>query len=139
MTTPGFDGSHGDGALVLHGIDIRADAGKSPKLQILLVNHRPPMDPQTGSLLDATKVGGNSTIELFEAVFGETTMRHVKTYFEPAIDTPNSIAWLSDNSFLFTNDRSGKVGFVSYVLQNFIPILIRRPVAASGPRHSTET
>ena len=113
MTTPDFTGNHGDGVLVLHGMDIRADASKPPKLTLLLVNHRPPMDPNTGTLLDATKIGGNSTIEVFEAVLGETVMRHVKTYYDPAIDTPNNVAWVSDESFVFTNDHNSKVGFVS--------------------------
>lgn len=113
MTTPNFDGNDGDGALILHGIGIKADASKTPRLKFLLVNHRPPMDPETGSLLDATKIGGNSTIEVFEAVLGETTLRHIKTYFDPAIDTPNDVAWVSDDSFVFTNDHTAKVGFVS--------------------------
>jgi arylesterase/paraoxonase len=113
MTTPGFNGNHGDGVLVLHGIDIKADASETPKLKFLLVNHRPPMDPETGSLLDAKKIGGNSTIEVFEAVLRETTMNHVKTYFDPVIDTPNEVAWVSDDSFVFTNDHNAKVGIVS--------------------------
>jgi arylesterase/paraoxonase len=71
------------------------------------------MDRQTGSLLDATKLGGNSTIEVFETALGETTMRHIKTYSDPVIDTPNDVAWVSDDSFVFTNDHNSKLGFVS--------------------------
>jgi hypothetical protein len=119
MTTPGFSGNHDDGALYLHGIDIKANVGNPQILRLLLVNHRPPMDSQTGSPLDATKTGANSTIEIFESVLGETTMKHMKTYFDPVIETPNDVAWVSDDSFVFTNDRSGKVGFVSVVLLNF--------------------
>ncbi|KAG0645489.1 hypothetical protein D0Z07_8533 [Hyphodiscus hymeniophilus] len=112
MTTSNYDGNHGDGVLVLHGFDIKADGpSESPKLKILLNNHRPPMDPETGALLDATKLGGNSTIEIFEAVLGETTMKHIRTYSDPLIDTPNEVAWVSDDSFLFTNDHNSKVGF----------------------------
>ena len=113
MTTSDFEGNHGDGVLVLHGFDIKADASKSPKLKILLNNHRPPMDPQTGELLDAKKLGANSTIEIFEAVLGETNMKHIKTYSDSVIETPNNVAWVSDDSFVFTNDHSSKVGVVS--------------------------
>lgn len=119
MTTPKFHGNHSDSALYLHEIDIRAEVGKPHKLKMLLINHRPPMDPQTGSLLDAAKVGANSAIEVFEAVLGETTMKHIRTYLDSVIDTPNDVAWVSDDSFVFTNDRSGKVGFVSDVPFNF--------------------
>jgi hypothetical protein len=124
MTTPNFSGNHGDGALDLHGIDIRADTSNPPKLKMLIVNHRPAMDPQTGSLLDATKLGANSTIEIFESVVGETTMKHIKTYFDPVINTPNDLAWVSDESFVFTNDRSGKVGFVRPSFSSIHPILL---------------
>ena len=123
MRTPGFTGSHGDGALDLHGIDIRADFGTPPKLKLLVVNHRPPMDPDTGSLLDAAKIGANSTIEIFESVVGETTMKHIKTYSSPVIDTPNDVAWITDKTFVFTNDRSGKVGLVSSFAPNLLFIL----------------
>ena len=114
MTTPSFYGNHGDGVLTLHGMDIKADESTTPKLKILLNNHRPPMDPETGLLLDATQLGGNSTIEVFEAVLGETTMKHIKTYSDPVIiNTPNNVAWVSEDSFVFTNDHSSKVGLVS--------------------------
>ena len=124
MTAPNFGGNHGDGALDLHGIDIRADTSSPPTLKILIVNHRPAMDPQTGSLLDAKKLGANSTIEIFESVIGETTMKHIKTYVDPAIETPNDLAWVSDESFVFTNDRSGKVGIVgpSFPSIHLVPI-----------------
>jgi hypothetical protein len=113
MTTPGFEGNRGDGVLVLHGIDVRVDAGDPPRLELLLINHRPPMNWETGELLDARKIGSNSTIEVFETILGETTMKHIKTYSDPVIDTPNEVAWISGDSFVFTNDHNAKVGFVS--------------------------
>lgn len=114
-----------DDKLHLHGIDIKADASNPPKLKMLLINHRTPVDPDTGSLLDATKVGGNATIEVFEAILGETTMKHIKTYVDPTIDTPNGLAWLptSDDSFVFTNDHTTRIGFVSIMFLNFLSIL----------------
>jgi arylesterase / paraoxonase len=106
--------------LNLHGFDVEvlepstlADPSGKPVLELLLINHRPPLDPVTGAVLDATKVGANSTIELFETVLGETTMRHVKTWADPVIETPNNVAWVGGRNFVFTNDRSQKTGFVS--------------------------
>ncbi|CAG8961721.1 hypothetical protein HYFRA_00006261 [Hymenoscyphus fraxineus] len=104
-----FSGSSGDLALNLHGLDILEDK-HTDTLRILLVNHRPPIDPRTGNHLDATLVGANSTIEQFQTKAGSSTMRHVRTYFNEAIQTPNRVAWVNDHSFVFTNDHSAKVG-----------------------------
>src|SRR3954451_23245534 len=60
VTPEGFSGINGDGTLNLHGLDIRADRHTNI-LRILLLNHRPPLDPVTGDPLDATKFGANST------------------------------------------------------------------------------
>ena len=106
-----FSGIRGDSTLNLHGLDIREDS--EHVLHILLVNHRPPFDPITGQPLDAAKVGANSTIELFETAEGSETMRHVKTFAHDSIQTPNDVAWVSEESFVFTNDHSSKVGLVS--------------------------
>jgi hypothetical protein len=115
-----FAGNNGDGSLNLHGFDVEvvgpsisADATSKPILNLLLINHRPPLDPVTGAALDARKVGSNSTIELFETVLGEATMRHVKTWADPVIETPNNVAWVGGGNFIFTNDRSQKTGSVS--------------------------
>ena len=40
-------------------------------------------------------------------------MRHVKTYVHDSIQTPNDVAWVGEESFVFTNDHSSKVGLVS--------------------------
>jgi arylesterase/paraoxonase len=106
-----FSGSNGDGILNLHGLDIWEDSEQT--LHILLVNHRPPFDPVTGQPLDAAIVGANSTIELFEATSGANSMKHVKTYHHDSIQTPNRVAWVGDEEFVFTNDHSAKVGLVS--------------------------
>jgi arylesterase/paraoxonase len=106
-----FPGVNGDGTLNLHGLDIWEDSKQN--LHILLINHRPPFDPITGEPLDAAVVGANSTIELFEAAPGTHTMHHVRTYHHDSIQTPNRVAWISDEAFVFTNDHSSKVGLVS--------------------------
>ncbi|KAI9646582.1 hypothetical protein NHQ30_004577 [Ciborinia camelliae] len=110
MTTENFFGNNGDGTFNLHGFDIRSDP-KTDILRILLINHRPPIDFINGDALDPVKLGANSTIELFHSQIGSGSMRHVRTYTNPAIQTPNQVAWVNDDDFLFTNDHSAKVGF----------------------------
>jgi hypothetical protein len=66
----------------------------------------------TGDPLDAAKVGANSTVELFQTTAGSDTMRHVRTYTHEIIETPNRVAWVNDHAFVFSNDHSGKTGFV---------------------------
>lgn len=115
LSIENFSGTNGDGILNLHGLDIREDK-HTDVLRILLVNHRPSINAQTGEVLDATLVGANSTIELFQTKAGSSTMRHVRTYFDEAISTPNRVAWVNDDSFLFTNDNSAKLGIVCIYL-----------------------
>jgi hypothetical protein len=111
LSVENFSGINGDGTLNLHGLDIRPDPN-TDTLHILLNNHRPPIDPVTGELLDATVIGANSTIEQFITRVGSSSMRHVHTYADPLIQTPNRVAWVNDHAFLFTNDHSAKVGLV---------------------------
>jgi arylesterase/paraoxonase len=112
ISVENFSGIKGDKTLNLHGFDVRGDKN-TDTLRILLINHRPPIDPTTGEFLDAAVVGANSTIELFQTKAGSDTMRHVRKYAHDLIETPNNVAWINDDSFVFTNDHSGKVGFVS--------------------------
>jgi arylesterase / paraoxonase len=107
-----FAGINGDGTMNLHGFDIRHEENKNI-LHILLINHRPPIDPDNGQQLDATSIGANSTIEHFRTEVGSDSMTYVKTIADPLIQTPNRVAWATDDSFVFTNDHSAKVGFVS--------------------------
>ncbi|RFU32753.1 hypothetical protein B7463_g3558, partial [Scytalidium lignicola] len=106
-----FLGTNGDEAITMHGIDVRP-VPNSNKLRVLLVNHRPSVDPVTGEFLDSQKIGGNSTIEVFEMALGGDTMRHVKTYADEVIQVPNRAQWIDDNSFVFTNDHDRKVGML---------------------------
>jgi arylesterase/paraoxonase len=115
LSLENFAGTNGDGLLNLQGMDIRAD-DNTDVLRILLVNHRPPIDPITGEAVDATKVGANSTIEQFQTTVGSSSMRHVRTYHHKVIQTPNNVAWVSDHSFVFTNDHTRKIGIVSISL-----------------------
>ena len=113
ITASNFPGINGDGTFNLHGFDIRADPN-TDNLRILLINHRPPFDPVTGEALDPKVVGANSTVELFQTKVGSETMKHVRTYADELIQTPNNVAWVNDHAFVFTNDHSAKTGFVSF-------------------------
>ncbi|TVY39299.1 Serum paraoxonase/arylesterase [Lachnellula occidentalis] len=109
LTVEDFMGVKGVGVLDLHGLDIRADEN-TDTLHILLINHRPAVDAATGEFLDGEKVGANSTVEQFQTVAGSSAMRYVRTYAHDVIQTPNRVAWVDDQAFVFTNDHSGKVG-----------------------------
>lgn len=109
ITAQNFPGINGDGTFNLHGFDVRADS-HTDTLRILLINHRPPFDSVTGELLDASKVGANSTIEQFQTSAGSDTMRHIRTYAHEVIETPNRVQWVNDHAFVFSNDHSRKTG-----------------------------
>lgn len=112
------------GTLNLHGISVYEVPAKSselkPTLRIFLNNHRPPIDPVSKTVMDASKVGANSTFELFEATLGESRMRHIRTYVGDAIRTPNRPAAVGPDSFVFTNDHRVKTG-ASRLLDFFVP------------------
>jgi hypothetical protein len=104
--------------LDLHGFDARViDQGR--RLRFWLVNHRPPLDVSTGKpLLDATKVGANSTIEVYDLDLDHgdeksNELVHVKTIVSTTIISPNNLVVLDDQDdrggFLFTNDHSTKI------------------------------
>lgn len=111
-STIGYTGAGGGTSLDLHGLDIFVGPGDDPMLKLLLINHRPPVSPETHEIVDATTTGANSTIEVFEAKIGDPVLRHIKTYHEDTIQTPNRVAWLNRYDFVFTNDKSSKVGWV---------------------------
>lgn len=119
LSLENFSGNNGDGVLNVHGISFLAN-NKSNMLRILLINHRPPFDPVTGEALDASVVGANSTVEHFLTQVGSPSLRYVRTHAHELIHTPNSVQWVSDHSFVLTNDNSVKVGLVS-----FIPTLLK--------------
>ena len=123
LTVEGFTGVKRDGTLNLHGFDIRTDKNTNT-LRILLINHRPPFHPITGEPLDAYQVGANSTIEQFQTVAGGEIMHHVRTYSNDMIETPNSVHWVNDHAFVFTNDHSSKVGFVSFHIPTWNMLII---------------
>jgi hypothetical protein len=102
----GYDGATGDGTLDTLGFDV--EVVDAATLRFWFINHRPPVDADK-KYLDATKLGANSTIDVFKLKRGEDKMVHLKTVSDPAVvKTPNNIAVMPDGSFLATNDHSAK-------------------------------
>lgn len=112
VTLKGFSGIQGDGTVNLHGISGQKVPGTSvdsPTYRFYINNHRPSLQ-QDGSLADNTITGANSTVEIFESKLGSDTWNHIRTYADPLIRTPNRVAPVSADSFLFTNDHTTKAG-----------------------------
>lgn len=106
----GYTGATGDDTLDFVGFDAQILDGDT--IQFYFVNARPPVGA-FNNIIDASKVGANFTIEVFEMRRGEEQMRHLRTIWSPAVWTPNRIAALGGGAFLLTNDHSVTVGLVS--------------------------
>ena len=98
----GFAGTNGMGSYNLHGMGVHMV--DSETIRIFLINHRPQPDPHSN--------GANSTVELFETTLGDGAMRHIKTFADPAIFTPNNLVPTGPDSFVFSNDHYIKAGFL---------------------------
>jgi hypothetical protein len=107
----GYKGATGNSDLDLLGFDVQVLDDNT--MRFYFVNQRPPVGA-FNNIIDATKIGANSTIEIFETRKGEEAMRHVRTIWNDQIWTPNRVAAVGDGSgaFLVTNDHSVKVGWV---------------------------
>jgi hypothetical protein len=106
LTIPAtYHGATGGQDIDLHGIDV--EVLPDNRLRFWLINHRPPVD-STGRTVDATNIGANSTVEVFEMNRGQRELEFVKTVASDAIVTPNGIAATGDGGFVSTNDHSLK-------------------------------
>ena len=108
----GYTGHAGTKEIDLHGFDVEIKDSKT--LRFYMINHRPPTE---GSLLlDATKLGANSTIEIFDVPRGKENMvaKHIRTISDKAIFTPNNVAATGDGSFIVSNDKPEKSKFIPY-------------------------
>ncbi|KAH7343124.1 serum paraoxonase/arylesterase-like protein [Pyrenochaeta sp. MPI-SDFR-AT-0127] len=103
----GYTGATGDSSLDLLGFDAQILDGDT--IQFYFVNQRPPVGA-FNNIIDASNIGANSTIDIFEMRRGEDQMRHLRTVWSPAITTPNRVAAVGDGAFFVTNDHSEKVG-----------------------------
>ncbi|KAF5601707.1 serum paraoxonase arylesterase [Fusarium subglutinans] len=117
LITPSFEGTAGDGLVNLAGFSgVEQENGD---IDLFLVNLRPAIDAD-GKLADQYVHGGNSTIEHFVTGPQATEMKHVRTYAQHGITTPNRVAALGDGSFYISNDHGPhKFGWVII----FTPIL----------------
>ncbi|TPX18487.1 uncharacterized protein E0L32_011600 [Thyridium curvatum] len=91
LKTPGFTGTAGDGLLNVLGVTGVDDPNGD--VELLLNNNRPSLDPATGAILpDQTHVGANSTLELFRVSGRSSEMKHLRTFADAHVTTPNSMA-----------------------------------------------
>jgi hypothetical protein len=111
-----YRGATGNSDLDLLGFDVHILDDNT--MRFYFVNQRPPVGA-FDNIIDATNIGANSTIEIFETRRGEEMMRHVRTIWSGAIWTPNRVVAVGDGSgvFLITNDHSVKVGWVRISIQ----------------------
>ncbi|KAF7959511.1 hypothetical protein EAE96_001127 [Botrytis aclada] len=105
----GYQGVDNHNSIDVHGFDV--EFLPDSRLRFWMVNHRPAIG-ESGNFLDATKVGANSTVEVFDLVPGSKELEFVKTVANPLIKTPNNIAATGDGGFVFTNDHSTKTGLL---------------------------
>ncbi|APA08888.1 hypothetical protein SS1G_02703 [Sclerotinia sclerotiorum 1980 UF-70] len=107
--TGGYKGVDNHNSIDVHGFDV--EILPDSRRRFWMINHRPPVD-ESGNFLDATKLGANSTVEVFDLVPGSKNLEFVKTFANPIINTPNNIAATRDGGFVFTNDHSAKTGLI---------------------------
>lgn len=105
----GYQGATGNDDLDLLGFDAEILDGDT--IKFYFVNQRPPIGP-FNNIIDASVLGANSTVEIFEMRRGEEAMRHVRTVWSPAVTTANRVAAIGGGRFLVTNDHSEKSGLV---------------------------
>ncbi|KAF5620138.1 serum paraoxonase arylesterase [Fusarium sp. NRRL 52700] len=102
LKTPDFVGTAGDGLVNLAGFSgIEQENGE---VDLFLVNLRPSVDAD-GRLVDQYVHGGNATIEHFVTGPQATEMKHIRTYANHRIATPNRVAVMNDKSFYISNDH----------------------------------
>lgn len=107
----GFPGLFGEGSFTSHGFGVWHDPSDANKIRIFLVNHRPSIDYAAGgAYLENAKVGGNSTVEVFETILGSDVAHYVRTYAHPLIRTPNDVEPAGPDSFYVSNDHHVKAG-----------------------------
>jgi hypothetical protein len=103
-----YENAPGDSDLDLAGFDV--EIVDLSTIRFWLLNQRPPYAAD-GTMLDASKVGANTTIDVYDYNNREKTMKYVATGQSDALYSPNKIAWMGGNNFVVSNDRSAKVGW----------------------------
>jgi hypothetical protein len=108
--TGNYHSSTGGKDIDLNGFDV--EVLPNSRLRFWMVNNRPPVD-EVGNFLDATKVGANSTIEVFEHKRGSKKLEYIKTIWSEAVPAPNNLAATGNGSVFVTNGHDEAAGFVS--------------------------
>jgi hypothetical protein len=107
--TGNYRSSTGGKEIDLNGFDV--EVLPKSRLRFWMVNNRPPVD-EAGNNLDASKVGANATIEVFEHKRGSKKLEFIKTIWSEAVPAPNNVAAAGNGSVFVTNDHDDKVGMV---------------------------
>lgn len=108
----GYTGAKGEGDEELDLLGFDAEILDGDTIEFTFVNERPPVGA-FNNYLDASVLGANSTIDVFELKRGSDSMRHVRTIWSSNVPTPNRVAALGNGEFVVTNDHSTKTGLVS--------------------------
>lgn len=111
-----------EGAFVTHGIDVISDPDKplGQAVYIFAVNHVPNPQYYGDTLSAPLPTSGDNTkcrsrIEIFHHDVGTTTVKHIRSVWDPLIRTPNDILVLTPTSFLVTNDHIYREGLTRTV------------------------
>lgn len=119
LKTVGYTGAAGDGLLTVVGMNgIETSVDGEDKIELMIVNQQPSVDPDTGAPFpDQSVMGGNDTLELFEVRNEAAEMHHVHTWADHVIATPNRMAMVgSSNQFYMTNSHGPyKVGLKGHL------------------------
>jgi len=100
----GYDGVT-DSDKRLHLVGLTGIDGEE-NVELFLVNAKPSVDPATGKIIAQETAGANSTVEHFTVSGrGSSKMKHVRTFADGQIATPNNIAAVDQESFYYTNDH----------------------------------
>ncbi|KAM0344937.1 hypothetical protein ACHAPU_007071 [Fusarium lateritium] len=110
LKTPGFSGTLGDG--LINVVGFTGMESSSGDIDLMVINLQPSVDGENNKLLDQHVHGANSTIEHFTTGADATELKHVRTFADQGISTPNRVAVLDDKTFYITNDHGPhKVGW----------------------------
>lgn len=96
-----------DTTFVTHGIDVIADPelGDDKAVHIFAINHIP----------DATLPKARSQVEAFHHLLGSSSVRHIRSVWQPLIRTPNDVYASSPTSVYVTNDHLHREGLLRLV------------------------
>lgn len=130
---PGLDGNYGSRRLQITGNYV-GPAGSSAidpngfdveilhnnRLMFWMTNLRPPVDAVSGEFVDATNIGANATVESFELIRGEDTLRWTATFGanDEVVHSANKVAADLSGGFVVSNDHSSPSRFISPSLRN---------------------